>query len=69
MAVILGIVLLIAFFYIALAIIGLPLVIAEKITQYRKGLMSIVEKKQWKWVFIIWSIVFVLLVIILSKTP
>lgn len=47
--------------------IGSPLVIYEKIQDYRKGQMATTEKKQWKWVFIIWSVVFVLLSIIIAK--
>lgn len=48
-------------------LIGFPLVIYEKIQEYRKGQMSNTEKKQWKWVFIIFSIVFVLLSFIIAK--
>ncbi len=47
--------------------VGSPLVIYEKIQDYRKGQMANAEKKQWKWAFIIWSVVFVLLSIIITK--
>ena len=48
-------------------VIGSPLVVYEKIQDYRKGVMSNIEKKQWQWVRIIWSIVLILSSIIIAK--
>ena len=48
-------------------VIGSPLVVYEKIQDYRKGVMGNIEKKQWKWVLIIWSIVLILSSIIIAK--
>ncbi len=48
-------------------VIGSPLVVYEKIQDYRKGVMSNIEKKQWQWVLIIWSIVLILSSIIIAK--
>lgn len=48
-------------------VIGSPLVVYEKIQDYRKGVMSNIGKKQWQWVLIIWSIVLILSSIIIAK--
>ena len=48
-------------------VIGSPLVVYEKIQDYRKGVMSNIEKKQWQWVLILWSIVLILSSIIIAK--
>ena len=48
-------------------VIGSPLVVYEKIQDYRKGVMGNIEKKQWQWVLIICSIVLILSSIIIAK--
>ena len=48
----------------AYTLIGFPLVAAEKVQDYRKDLINAKEKRLWKAVFIIWSIIFVLLAFI-----
>ena len=48
-------------------VIGSPLVVYEKIQDYRKGVMGNIENKQWQWVLIIWSIVLILSSIIIAK--
>ena len=48
-------------------VIGSPLVVYENIQDYRKGVMGHIEKQQWQWVLIIWSIVLILSSIIIAK--